>query len=115
MPFSVTVAMPATSSSSICCTFVTVPGTETWPKEAGSKPFRSVNRQASSRVVGSGSSAKAAAASALANRAFHLELDQAVHLDGVLERKLLRDRLDEARDDHRRGLRLRQAARHQVE
>src|SRR5581483_226078 len=87
----------------------------TCPKAPGSKPLRSVKRQASSRVVGSGSSAKAAAAAGLANRAFHLELDQAVHLDGVLERELLRDRLDEARHDHRRGLRLGEAARHQVE
>src|SRR4051795_2285643 len=51
----------------------------------------------------------------LADRAFHLELDQPVHLDGVLERELLRDRLDEARHDHRRGLGLGEPARHEVE
>ena len=33
----------------------------------------------------------------LADRAFHLELDQAVQLDRVLQRQLLGDRLDEAR------------------
>src|SRR5690242_21574603 len=47
--------------------------------------------------------------------AFHLELDQPVHLDGVLERELLGDRLDEARDDHRGGLLLGEPAAHQVE
>src|SRR5919202_3257833 len=51
----------------------------------------------------------------LADGAFHLELDQAVHLDRVLQWKLLRDRLDEAGHDHRRRLRLGEAARHQVE
>src|SRR6478672_10395383 len=49
------------------------------------------------------------------DRALHLELDQAVHLDGVLERQLLRDRLDEAAHDHRARLGLGQAARHEVE
>src|SRR6266446_1244228 len=52
---------------------------------------------------------------ALANRAFHLQLDQAVHLDRVLERQLLGDRLDEAADHHGRGLGLVQAARHEIE
>src|SRR5271170_6089124 len=67
-------------------------------KLSGSRPARSVKRQASSRLVGTGSSAYRAAASALANRPFHLELDQPVHLDGVLERQLLGDRLDETGD-----------------
>src|SRR4051794_9321254 len=49
------------------------------------------------------------------NTAFHLQLDQPVHLDRVLERQLLGDRLDEARDDHGARLRLREAARHEVE
>ena len=40
------------------------------------------------------------AATALANGALHLQLDQAVHLDRVLHRQLLDDRLDEAVDDH---------------
>src|SRR5215208_7869629 len=41
---------------------------------------------------------------ALANGPLHLELDQAVHLDRVLHRQLLRDRLDEAVDDQLRRL-----------
>ena len=40
----------------------------------------------------------------LADRALHLELDQAVHLDRVLHRELLDDRLDEAVDDQLRGV-----------
>ena len=51
----------------------------------------------------------------LADGAFHLELDQPVHLDGVLHRQLLDERLDEAGDDHARGLGLGEAAAHQVE
>src|SRR5215207_7580862 len=51
----------------------------------------------------SGSAAAEAAADS-ANRALHLQLDQAVHLDRVLHRKLLRDRLDEPVDDHLRSL-----------
>src|SRR5947208_13855283 len=47
--------------------------------------------------------------------AFHLQLDQPVHLDGVLERQLLRDRLYEAGNDQRRCLTLGEPARHQVE
>ncbi len=43
-------------------------------------------------------------ASPLADRALHLELDQTVHLDGVLHRELLDDRLDEAVDDQLRGV-----------
>src|ERR1043166_7336740 len=50
-----------------------------------------------------------------ANRAFHLGLDQPVHFDVVLERRLLGDRLHESGDDHRGGLRLREPARHQIE
>src|SRR6184192_522903 len=51
----------------------------------------------------------------LADGALHLELDQAVELEGVLERQLLGDGLDEAPHDHRGGLHLVQAAAHQVE
>src|SRR5262249_41240852 len=40
----------------------------------------------------------------LPNRALHLQLDQAVHLDRVLHRQLLDDRLDEAVDDQLAGL-----------
>src|SRR5215216_6183305 len=51
----------------------------------------------------------------LTDRAFHLQLDQAVQLDGVLERKLLGYRLDEAVYDHRYGLFLGEPAAHEVE
>src|SRR5215204_197623 len=51
----------------------------------------------------------------LTDRAFHLQLDQAVQLDGVLKRKLLGYRLDKAVDDHRDGLFLGEPAAHQVE
>src|SRR5919201_4718265 len=56
-----------------------------------------------------------AAAVASANRTLHLQLDQAVHLDRVLHRQLLDDRLDEAVDDQLAGLLLGNPARHQVE
>ena len=46
----------------------------------------------------------------LPNTAFHLQLDQAVHLDGVFHRQLFDHWLDEAADDHRRRLFLAQAA-----
>src|SRR3954453_12166914 len=46
----------------------------------------------------------AAVAGGLANGALHLELDEAVHLDRVLHRQLLDDRLDEAVDDELAGL-----------
>src|SRR5881275_1717286 len=39
----------------------------------------------------------------LPDGALHLDLDQTVHLDRVLERELLDDRLDEAGHHHRRG------------
>src|ERR671911_3037831 len=51
----------------------------------------------------------------LADRAFHLQLDQAVQLDGVLQRKLLRDGLDKAVDDHRYGFLFGESAAHEVE
>src|SRR3712207_3415859 len=51
----------------------------------------------------------------LTDRSFHLELDQAVELDRVLERELLGDRLDKAVDDHRHCFLFRQAAAHEVE
>src|SRR5690349_2918688 len=50
-----------------------------------------------------------------ANGALHLELDEAVHLDRVLHRELLDDRLDEAVDDQLARLVLRDAAGHLVE
>ena len=42
-------------------------------------------------------------------RALHLELDEAVELDGVLHRELLREHLEEALDDQVLGLVLRRA------
>src|SRR3954471_21744964 len=51
----------------------------------------------------------------LPNRALHLQLDQAVHLDRVLHRELLNDGLDEAVHDQLPGLLLADAVRHQVE
>src|SRR5437764_849190 len=62
----------------------------------------------------SGSAAAEATADS-ANRALHLQLDQAVELDGVLHRKLLGDRLDEAVDDHLGGLLLIETMRLEVE
>src|SRR3954452_20670243 len=50
-----------------------------------------------------------------ANGALHLQLDQPVHLDRVLHRELLDDRLDEAVDDQLARLLLGEAAAHQVE
>src|SRR5690606_7295226 len=50
-----------------------------------------------------------------ADAPFHLELDEPVELDRVLERELLRDRVEEAADDERHRLVLLQAARLQVE
>src|SRR5579871_1726513 len=114
MPLSVTTASPATSRSRNFGAAADAASTSR-AYAPGSKPRRSVNRQASSVVVGSVSPSARAAACALANRALHLQLDQPVHLDRVLERQLLGDRLDEARDDHRGCRRLREPARHQVE
>src|SRR6266480_6526946 len=51
----------------------------------------------------------------LAHTARHLQLDQAVQLNRVLHGKLLGNRLNEAVDDQRVGLRLIEATAHQVE
>src|SRR3954469_737243 len=72
--------------------------------------LRSVNSQPGRPLkVGSSSAVTSA------NGALHLELDEAVHLDRVLHRQLLDDRLDEAVDDQLAGLLLGHPARHQVE
>src|SRR5882762_10876573 len=52
---------------------------------------------------------------ALADGSLHLELDQPVELDRVLQRQLLGDRLDEAPDDQAHGLGLVDAPAPQVE
>src|ERR687897_293435 len=57
----------------------------------------------------------AVAVAASANRALHLELDQAGPLDRVLHRQLLGDRLDEPVDDHLGGLLLLEPAALEVE
>src|SRR3954470_5089540 len=84
------------------------------PSGSGSNNPRSrrvgVNRQASSRPVGTGNSVIG-----LSDRAFHLQLDEPVELEGVLHRQLARDRLDEPAHDHRHRLVLGQAAAHEVE
>src|SRR5215210_2087704 len=98
----------------------------TWPATSSSGLFGSGGRpsvswyhdraRSTSRVaIVMKSTRSTPSALALANRPFHLQLDQPVHLDGVLERELLGDGLDEPGDDHRRGLRLGEPARHQVE
>src|SRR3989304_1444190 len=51
----------------------------------------------------------------LADRTLHLQLDEAVELDGVLHRQLLDDRFHEAVNDHLRRLRLVAAAALEVE
>src|SRR3954469_1338092 len=72
--------------------------------------LRSVNSQPGRPLkVGSSSAVTSA------NGALHLELDEAVHLDRVLHRQLLDDRLDEAVDDQLARLLLGEAAAHQVE
>src|SRR5919197_3065466 len=80
------------------------------PRKVGSSMALSAETARSRRAV-----SQAGEVVALANGALHLELDEAVHLDRVLHRQLLDDRLDEAVDDQLRGLLLRDAARHQVE
>src|SRR4051812_32998001 len=72
---------------------------------------RSVNSQPGTPLK-VGSSGRTAV---LPNRALHLQLDQPVHLDRVLHRELLHDRLDEAVHDQLAGLLLADAVRHQVE
>src|SRR4051794_17416009 len=91
------------------------------------RPLRSVNSQpgvplndgrssvAAREAARSRRAARNSGTVALANRALHLELDQAVHLDRVLHRQLLDDRLDEAVDDQLRRLLLGDAVRLEVE
>src|SRR3712207_5082745 len=51
----------------------------------------------------------------LADRPFHLHLNEAVQLDRVLHRQLAREGLHEAEDDHRKRLRLAEATALEVE
>ncbi len=51
----------------------------------------------------------------LTNGPFHLQLNQAIHFDGVLHRQFLYQRFDEAINDHRARLRLVSVRAHQVE
>ena len=50
----------------------------------------------------------------LSDGAFHLQLDKAVHFDGVFHRQFFDQRFNESIDDHRAGLGLRKPAAHQV-
>src|SRR4051812_23493958 len=80
---------------------------EAFGNEARSKLLSSVNSQPGIPLCcGSGRVSQA-----LANGALHLELDQPVHLERVLHRELLDDRLDEPVDDELRGLLLVDAVR----
>src|SRR5665213_1039587 len=56
-----------------------------------------------------------AKATALADRTFHLHLDQAIQFDGVLHRELLDEEVEEAVDDHGGGIGLGETAAHRVE
>ena len=84
-------------------------------RAAGRASRRRTSASASSRWTGRRRSRRSDHRGDPANGALHLQLDQPVHLDRVLERELLGDRLDEAGDDHRGRLRLGEPARHQVE
>src|SRR4051794_207016 len=80
------------------------------PRNRGSSIAPSADSARSRRVA-----SHVGEVAALANGALHLELDQAVHLDRVLHRELLDDRLDEAVDDQLGGLLLPQPVGHEVE
>src|SRR3954451_22964987 len=106
------------SSRGSTCSTVTPAGASTSMTTLPSPPFGNgsnrprsrrvgVNRQASSRPVGTGKSVIW-----LADRTFHLELDEPVELQRVLHRQLARDRLDETANDHRHRLVLGHAAAH---
>src|SRR5919112_3873312 len=80
------------------------------PRKVGSSIAPSAASARSRRAV-----SQSGGVVALANASLHLQLDEAVHLDRVLHRQLLDDRLDEAVDDQLRGLVLGQAVGHEVE
>src|SRR6266850_1755023 len=68
-----------------------------------------------STVWRSSSSGTETSSAVLANGALHLERDEPVHLDCVIHRERLDDRLDEAVHDHRGPFGLGEAAAHEVE
>src|SRR5256885_4431091 len=68
-----------------------------------------------STVLRSSSSGADTSSAVLANGALHRQGDEPVHLDRVIHRERLHDRLDEAVDDHRGRLRLGEATAHEVE
>jgi hypothetical protein len=51
----------------------------------------------------------------LADGTFHLQLNQAIHFDGIFHGQLFHERLDETVDNHRTGFCFVQSAAHQVE
>src|SRR6185295_1433247 len=80
------------------------------PRNVGTWIASSADRARSRRAV-----SQTGEVVALANGALHLQLDEAVHLDRVVHRELLDDRLDEAVDDQLGGLLLAQPVGHEVE
>src|SRR5215212_1361491 len=128
------VTAPSGASSSVCTrsTALTSPSpgaaaanssSESLASEVNSQPGLPLNAGRSSDAASSAARERRSASHAgsrtevcrSANGALHLELDQPVHLDRVLHRELLDDRLDEAVDDQLAGLVLVDAAAHQVE
>src|SRR4051794_32879557 len=100
---------PAVNGSNNGSAAESAPGAGTYASMSSFE--RSVNSQPGTPLK-VGSSGRTAV---LPNRALHLQLDQPVHLDRVLHRELLHDRLDEAVDDQLAGLLLADAVRHQIE
>src|SRR6185436_632853 len=80
------------------------------PRSVNSQPVVPLNCGSSSPSLKEAARSRRAAShsgsckTTSANGALHLQLDQPVHLDGVLHRKLFDDRLDEAVDDQLRRL-----------
>src|SRR5439155_25977320 len=83
--------------------------------QAATRALRSQVGSDRSELICSTVSRENAMAEALADGPRHLELHQAVQLDRVFHRKLFGNWLDEAVDDHVRGLGLSQAPAHQIE
>src|SRR5712691_7592659 len=85
------------------------------PRAARSHPGSPRRRLCCSTVSRSSSSGSRVSVAVLANGTLHLEHDQPVHLDGVVHRQRLDDRLDEAVHNHRGPLGLAETAAHEVE